>query len=79
VNGPFETEADARTAAVAAAEPGAQITDANRAMLLGAIDGAKVAMGRFDRDIVEWLARWEPATVAVIAGLITRAARGVTP
>jgi len=30
-------------------------------------------LGVYDRRIVAWLADWEPSTLTVIAGLITRA------
>ncbi|WP_239395996.1 hypothetical protein [Frankia sp. CiP3] len=42
--------------------------------LLRAITAADVTLGAFDARIVAWLARtWEATTVAVLAGLITRA------
>jgi hypothetical protein len=42
-------------------------------MLIDACAAAGVRTGDHDDPIIEWLARWEPATCAVIAGLITRA------
>jgi hypothetical protein len=45
-------------------------------MLGDACAGAEVALGAHDHAIILWLAAWEPSTVAVIAGLISRA--GVT-
>jgi hypothetical protein len=32
-----------------------------------------VELGAYDHAIVQWLAGWEPSTVAVMAGLISRA------
>lgn len=73
--GPFETEAQAWAAAVAAAEPGLQpVKPAENHRLLGRVcQAAGVAMGRYDDRIVEWLSIWEPSTVAVVAGWISRA------
>lgn len=73
--GPFETEALARTAVVAAAEPGLlPVKSAENHRLLGRVcQAAGVAMGRYDDRIVEWLSIWEPSTVAVVAGWIIRA------
>jgi hypothetical protein len=45
-------------------------------MLLDVLLAADVELGAYDRRIVEWLARWEPATCAVIAGLVSRAGKG---
>jgi len=44
---------------------------ANMADLAAALSG--VELGLYDRRIVEWLAGWEPSTVAVVCGLISRA------
>ena len=74
--GPFETEREAREAA-ATASPGLDalhLAEGNRDMLLSAVNVAGVQLGEYDRRIVDWLANYEPATCAVIAGLITRAA-----
>ena len=70
--GPFETERAARHAGYQGSteHPGSSA-------LLGQLHAAcyrsGVELGAYDRRILEWLAGWEPATVAVIAGLITRA------
>lgn len=45
----------------------------NEAALLAALDLAGVDLGTYDRRLVTWLASWEWATVAPIAGWITRA------
>ena len=76
-SGPYETEREAREAARQAAgsdSPRVYVSSrANRAMLTGAVDSAGVQLGAWDKRIVDWLAGWEPETVAVVAGLITRA------
>jgi hypothetical protein len=46
-------------------------TAAMRTMLEDALAGTP--LGLYDRQIIEWLCGWEPSTVAVIAGWITRA------
>jgi hypothetical protein len=79
VLGPFETEREARAAAHALMPPveGRSILSAaqNRQLLGRACESAGVTMGRYDDRIVGWLAGWEDATCAVIAGLISRANR----
>jgi hypothetical protein len=81
MTGPFETERAAREAATAyavvadvAAGQASSIAAANRAMLLDAVNAAGVQLGDYDRRILDWLAGYEPATCAVVAGLIARAA-----
>ena len=73
--GPFETETEARVAAQAAADPGLlPLKAAENRQLLGRVcEAAAVAMGRYDDRIVQWLSIWEPSTVVVVAGRITRA------
>ena len=73
--GPFDTEAQARTAAQAAADPGLLPIKApqNRQLLGRVCEAADVALGRYDDRIVQWLSIWEPSTVVVVAGWITRA------
>lgn len=39
---------------------------------------AGVELGVFDRRILAWLAGWEPSTVQVVIGLISRAAAQTT-
>lgn len=79
--GPFETEHQAaRLPAVRATYDAAHastrrgvIAERNHRMLCEAITAAGVDLGAFDHRIVQWLAGWEPQTVAVIAGIILRA------
>lgn len=73
--GPFDTEAQARAAAQAAADPGLLPIKApqNRRLLGRACEAAGIEMGRYDDRIVQWLSIWEPSTVVVVAGWITRA------
>ena len=81
MTGPFETEAQAsETPAVRevyeafGASPGAgRMAPPNHQLLCGALAAAGVELGAFDHRIVSWLAGWEPATCAVIAGLVSRA------
>ena len=75
--GPFETERDARKAAIGQggpAEPDWSILSPGQRykLLLNACADAGVFLGAYDHRITEWLAGWEDATVAVVAGLITR-------
>jgi hypothetical protein len=77
--GPFETERDARTAALRHVEPesGWSILRApqNRELLTGACKTAGVTLGAFDTRILDWVAgTFEDSACAVIAGLILRAA-----
>jgi hypothetical protein len=82
MTGPIDTEDQARALpAVRAAwdaweaSPGVgRLAAHNRVMLGRALEIAGVAMGRYDDRIAEWLSGFEPTTVAVIAGWITRAA-----
>jgi hypothetical protein len=75
--GPFTTEAEARRAAIDAvgtAEgssiPGMQ---GNHLLLHGTLTAAGVTLGEYDEQIALWLANYEAATIAVIAGWIARA------
>jgi hypothetical protein len=80
VAGPFETEAQARSAArhITACPPGTGAWQAgNHRLLCEALAAAGVELGAYDHRIVQWLAGYEPSTCAVIAGLISRA-RGWT-
>lgn len=73
--GPFQTECEASAAARAAAgEPEHPTAVANGRLLWRELGSAGVEMGAYDQKVVEWLAKWEPATVAVIAGWVNRAA-----
>lgn len=48
-------------------------TSINRMHLTKALRKADVNLGTHDRRIVDWLAGWEPSTVQVVIGLISRA------
>lgn len=61
--GPFETEQQARMAALAAPDP----------MLIRACEAAGVTLGAYDERILAWLSGWELSTCAVVAGLVARA------
>lgn len=86
MSGPFETERQAREAPAVRTvyaefdrHPGAgQMIAPNTSMITQACDAAGVELGAYDRRIIEWLAGWEPATCAVVAGLITRARRALS-
>jgi hypothetical protein len=76
--GPFETEREARRAALergGPARPGWSILSAaqNRQMLTEACEIAGVSLGAYDREVLDWLAGFEDAACAVVAGLIDRA------
>jgi hypothetical protein len=62
-SGPYDTEAQARGV----------LGEGNRRLLRSALDAAGVDLGAYDHAIVDWLAGYEPATVAVIASWISRA------
>jgi hypothetical protein len=75
-SGPFETERQATEYARSVARPevwAESLTEANRAVLSSAFGATGVELGAFDRRIRDWLADWEPATVAVIAAAVFRA------
>jgi hypothetical protein len=80
VSGPFDAEDKARKAAhaVIAPEHGRSIMsfDQNRQLLRSALQGAGVELAAFDERILHWLGNWEDATIAVIAGWVSRAAAG---
>lgn len=81
-HGPFETERQASmTAEVQSvfaafdADPGpGRMAPHNLAMLTSACEAARVELGAYDRGTLAWLGSWEPATCAVLAGIIRRAA-----
>jgi hypothetical protein len=82
VSGPFQSEREAREAVRHIIGPdiyAASIVQGNRALVKQAVTGARVELGAWDRQILDWLADYEIATVAVLAGLITRAADAVPP
>jgi hypothetical protein len=74
--GPFETEHEAADSVrhIYGMEPGTGAwAAASHRLLCEALSDAGVELGAYDHAIVQWLAGWEPSTVAVIAGLISRA------
>jgi hypothetical protein len=79
--GPFETEQQARQLPAVRAvydafdrDPGVgKMAGPNQRMLLDALAAAGVYLGAFDHRIVEWLAGWEPQTVAMVCGWVQRA------
>jgi len=75
-SGPFRTDRDALSASLyhQSGRPqntGETITAVNLADLTAALSG--IELGTYDKRIIEWLAGWEPSTVAVACGLIRRA------
>ena len=71
---PYSTEREAHAASWHARQGQFGAIDAaNHAQLTDACAAAGVELGAYDEAIIEWLARWEPATVTVITGLIGRA------
>jgi hypothetical protein len=82
--GPFDSEREARELPAVRevyeafrADPGVgKMTAPNLSMLLDALAAAGVYLGPYDHRIAEWLANWEPQTVAVIAGWVQRASEG---
>jgi len=77
MSGPYETERQAAGAArhIYDSPPGTGAWGAgNHRLMEDACTAAGVQLGAYDQRILLWLAGWEPATCAVIAGLITRAA-----
>jgi hypothetical protein len=82
VTGPLETEREAREAAsqytglprASLTGPPGQLAEASLAMLLDAVNAAGVQLGTYDRRTLAWLAGYGPATCAVVASLIARAA-----
>lgn len=72
-SGPYETEEQVfEVTRGAHGVPGGS-TEYNHGRLLDTCKAAGVYLGAFDHLIVRWLAGWEPQTVAVVVGLITRA------
>jgi hypothetical protein len=49
------------------------LAEGNHRLLCEALSAAGVELGQFDHAIALWLANYEPATVAVIAGWVSRA------
>jgi hypothetical protein len=70
--GPYETEREALRASLWE-QQGRKLDQ--RAMNLAdlAAECSGIRLGAYDKRIIEWLANYEPSTVAVICGLISRA------
>jgi len=79
--GPFDTEQQARQLPAVRevyeafrADPGVgKMAPHNLRLLLDALAAAGVYVGAYDIQIAQWVAGWEPQTVAVIAGWVQRA------
>jgi hypothetical protein len=74
VTGPFATSREAAGSSgweASGRAAGRRVGEANLADLESACAG--LDLGAYDRQIIGWLAGWEPATVAVLCGLISRA------
>jgi hypothetical protein len=79
--GPFDSEREARELPAVRKvyeafdrDPGVgKMAPHNHRMILDALAAAGVYLGAYDHRIAEWLAGWEPQTVAVIAGWVARA------
>jgi hypothetical protein len=79
VSGPFHTEREARATVqhILASPPGTGAWgDGCHRLLEDACAAAGVTLGAYDHRILLWLAGWEPATCAVVADLVIRAAAG---
>jgi hypothetical protein len=76
--GPYETEGQAvevcRDAYGHPHTPG-HMGMVNRARLAEACDAAGVELGAYDMRVLDWVTRWEPEVVAVVAGVILRAGK----
>jgi hypothetical protein len=75
--GPFETKAQASAAARAAMAPqagdGVTAAELSRRLLGCACQAAGIGMGRWDDQVVEWLAGSGDAVCAAVAGWVARA------
>jgi hypothetical protein len=73
-SGPFGTEREAAAAVRhVTASPAEAWGPGLHKLLEDACTAAGVTLGSHDHAILLWLAGWEPSTVAVVAGLISRA------
>jgi hypothetical protein len=83
INGPFETEREARAAAhqVVRPEPGWSILhkSQSRFVLEQACEAAGVVLGAYDRQILDWLSGFEDSICAVVAGLVARTVAAARP
>jgi hypothetical protein len=78
LNGPYDTDADARAGAApllaALAKAGADgKKTAASGYLTGVLGRSGVELGAYDTRIAEWLATQEPETQAVVVGWVHRA------
>jgi hypothetical protein len=72
MTGPHQTRDDARTAAhMVALLADRTVMDGAIALFETSLEG--IELGTYDRRIIDWLEGWEPETLAVLAGIITRA------
>jgi hypothetical protein len=84
--GPYQSERDAadspmcrevrhlhEAGLVRFGDPDRLVRDAMLRYVQAACDEAGLVLGRFDRQVLSWLANWEPAKVQVLIGLIRRA------
>jgi hypothetical protein len=81
LRGPYDTEQQARdalTARGASPQPG-RIAEANRRNLDDALAEARLTLGRWDEQVCDWFAGFEPATVEAVASLIRRRGTLLTP
>jgi hypothetical protein len=71
--GPFSDERAAARAARSWPAGGEASGNPNLTMIMDAVVAAGVELGAWDQRIVAWLSMYEQSTVAVVAGLISRA------
>jgi hypothetical protein len=72
-SGPYETGIEATRATFGAFDVPGGFVEYNHGALLDACKAAGIHVGAYDHKILRWLSGWEPETVAVFVGLITRA------
>lgn len=78
VTGPYDTRRQAADSVrhIYNLPPGTGAwAEASHRLLCEALGNAGVQLGAYDHTIVQWICGFEPETVAVIAGLISRAGR----
>lgn len=79
--GPYETDREAGEDArpvygAMRTGPVGSMAAANERKLVDACREAGVELGAYDRRIITWLAGWDPETVQVVVGIVSRARRG---
>lgn len=85
IYGPYGTETEAHAAVIRMAGPGdppvpSVLSQRQKWQLLSeACDALKLDLGGHDKRVLSWVATWEDSTVAVIAGLISRAGNRAGP